>query len=293
MLRQTFCHIPGIGLATERRLWSAGIRSWDDVDSAGPPVLSPRRRDTLRAATEESETRLRAGDARYFARHLPPGERWRLFGHFRDRVAFVDIETTGLSRDGDDITTIALFDGQQVRTYVRGQTIDDFVSDIEQYAVIVTFNGACFDLPFIRRKWRIALDHPHIDLRFLLRRVGMRGGLKSCERQCGIERGDLDGVDGYAAVLLWREYECTGDEAVLETLLAYNAMDTVTLEQLMVMAHNAMIRNLTGEEGKTLSLPPVPVIPHKAHGEVVAKVRRAMRDFHHDRTVLFSHGRGI
>jgi len=245
------------------------------------------------AVTEESERRLRAGDARFFSRHLPPGERWRLFGHFRDRVAFVDIETTGLSRDSDDITTIALFDGERVRTYVTGRTIDNFVSDIEDYAVIVTFNGACFDLPFIRRKWRIALDHPHIDLRFLLRRVGIRGGLKACERQCGIERGGLDGVDGYDAVLLWREYERTGDETVLETLLAYNAMDTVTLEQLMVMAHNAMVRALTGQEEETLSLPPEPVIPHHAHGDVIARVRRAVRNFYHDSTVPFSGGRDI
>src|SRR5262245_18105822 len=32
MLTNTFCHLPGVGEKTERRLWSAGVTSWDLAD---------------------------------------------------------------------------------------------------------------------------------------------------------------------------------------------------------------------------------------------------------------------
>jgi len=34
MLQQTFIHVPGIGLVRERRLWEAGIRTWNDYLAA-------------------------------------------------------------------------------------------------------------------------------------------------------------------------------------------------------------------------------------------------------------------
>lgn len=32
MLEHTFVHIPGIGKATEQRLWEQGIRTWAEAD---------------------------------------------------------------------------------------------------------------------------------------------------------------------------------------------------------------------------------------------------------------------
>src|SRR5436305_846875 len=29
MLRHTFCHLPGVGESTERRLWARGLTTWD------------------------------------------------------------------------------------------------------------------------------------------------------------------------------------------------------------------------------------------------------------------------
>jgi len=49
----------------------------------------------------------------------------------------------------------------------------------------------------------IELNQVHIDLRYVLRSLGYTGGLKGCEKQAGIDRGNLEGVDGYFAVLLW------------------------------------------------------------------------------------------
>ncbi|MFC1979263.1 hypothetical protein ACFLVS_00045 [Chloroflexota bacterium] len=30
MLRQTFLHVPGVGYATEQKLWALGFLCWDD-----------------------------------------------------------------------------------------------------------------------------------------------------------------------------------------------------------------------------------------------------------------------
>jgi uncharacterized protein YprB with RNaseH-like and TPR domain len=66
--------------------------------------------------------------------------------------------------------------------------------------------------------------------------------LKGCERQLGLDRGDLRDIDGFFAVLLWDEFVKTENLQTLETLLAYNVQDTISLENLMVTAYNLKIK---------------------------------------------------
>ena len=143
----------------------------------------------------------------------------------------------------NEITTIALYDGQTVHTYVNGQNLDDFVRDIRRFKIIVTYNGRCFDVPFIEKHFGMRMNHVHIDLRFLLKSLGFSGGLKGCERQLGIDRGDLCDIDGYYAVILWNEYRRTGDEEKLKMLLDYNSADARNLEELLVKAYNMKLKN--------------------------------------------------
>ncbi|MBW1642466.1 MAG: ribonuclease H-like domain-containing protein, partial [Deltaproteobacteria bacterium] len=93
-------------------------------------------------------------------------------------------------------------------------------------------------IPFIENQFGLKLDHSHIDLRYVLVGLGFSGGLKGCERQLGINRGDLSGVDWYFAVLLWNDYIRNNNKRALETLLAYNIEDVVNLEKLMVISYN-------------------------------------------------------
>ena len=97
-----------------------------------------------------------------------------------------------------------------------------------EYEVLVSYNGKSFDVPVIERFFNITLDKAHIDLRYVLNFLGFKGGLKGCESQLGLSRSKLDGVNGYMAVLLWNLYQQTGERRALETLLAYNIMDTST-----------------------------------------------------------------
>jgi len=145
-----------------------------------------------------------------------------MFPEFRELTVYLDIETTGLERGYNDITTIALYDGATIQTYVHGQNLNDFVDDIRKYNVIVSYNGKSFDVPFIENYFGIQLNHAQIDLRYVLGSLGYKGGLKGCERQLGMDRGDLSDIDGFFAVLLWNEYKKSGSQKVLDTLLAYN-----------------------------------------------------------------------
>jgi uncharacterized protein YprB with RNaseH-like and TPR domain len=274
MLQHSFCHIPGIGLKSERKLWRHGIHRWEDWLACEASVLSEAKRALARQSLEESKQALARRDAEHFAMALPVGEQWRLFPDFRDSVAYVDIETTGLGFGEDAITSIALYDGHQVRTYVQGRNLEAFEQDIASYDLLVTFNGKCFDVPFLERHFRTRLTKAHIDLRYVLRQIGYRGGLKACEKMLGLGRDELDGVDGYFAVLLWKEYQDTGDERFLETLLAYNVADVLSLEALLVHACNARLEDTPFYALHALESPVAPANPHRAQAAVIEHIRK-------------------
>jgi uncharacterized protein YprB with RNaseH-like and TPR domain len=237
MLTHTFCHLPKVDAGEERRLWSLGILSWDDCERSEYKTFPPSRRALVKQHLEESRLALERGEATYFIDRLPQSHLARVFPHFCHRTAFVDIETTGLST-ADKITTIALYDGKAVKSYIRGQNLKDFVQDAQEYGLFVTFNGTRFDLPRLRRTFGARFDQAHLDLLQIMRAHGYRGGLKECEHLVGIKRQVPAKISGYEAVLLWRRYEREGDEEALRLLLLYNVQDVLSLEILLVRAYN-------------------------------------------------------
>lgn len=239
MLEHTFIHIPGIGPKTERHLWRHGILTWSNFLSSQETPLPPARdaliRENLRASLENR------GSIQFFAERLSPADLWRVFEHFKHRAVYLDIETSGLYQGVDEITVIGLYDGRMVKTFVRGINLDEFESEITSFELVITFNGSQFDLPFIRRQFpTISLPPAHIDLRFFLRRLGYRGGLKAIERSFGLCRAsEIEGMDGYEAVLLWKAYQW-GDEGALDRLILYNTADIVHLKPLMERGYQEM-----------------------------------------------------
>ena len=273
MLQNTFIHIQGIGAITEQRLWDSGIRDWDSIDGNLPIPVSPKRRYLLQNGIEESKRHLADRNPSYFSELLPANQCWRLFPEFRDSITYLDIETTGLDRHFNEITTIALYDGQSIKTYVQGQNLNDFVEDIQKYKVIVSYNGRGFDVPFIENYFNIRLDHAHIDLRYILYSLGFKGGLKGCERQLDMDRGDLKEIDGFFAVLLWDEYKRTGDRKALETLLAYNIQDTINLEALMVLAYNMKLKHTPFYENLLIADSPPLINPYRVDLRTVDRIK--------------------
>ena len=271
MLNNTFVHIQGIGRKTEERFWEAGVRTWDDFRSPYPLNISAGKADLMERILDQSRANL-PDNPMYFSRLLPTREHWRLFPHYQNSTAYLDIETTGMDGYGDHITTISIYDGTDIRYYVYGDNLDDFVDDVIRYDLLVTYNGKCFDIPFIENFFRIKLNKAHIDLRYILKNLGYSGGLKGCEKQFGLDRGELDGVDGYFAVLLWREYERTGNRKALETLLAYNIEDVVNLEYLMVESYNLNVLETPFYENQ-LPQPARPNLPFSPDSNLIDEIK--------------------
>ena len=122
------------------------------------------------------------------------------------------------------------------------------------------------------------MNQVHIDLRYVLKSLGYAGGLKGCEKKACIDRGDLEGVDGYFAVYLWNEYQRNKNHKALETLLAYNVQDVVNLETLMFLSYNLKLKETPFNESHQLDLPSSPEIPFKADLETIEKVKRQVME---------------
>lgn len=232
-LRNSFIAVDGIGERTERELWQSGVTHWDAFDGPTVPGVGPTLAERIEAFVTEATARLERGDAGYFAAALPDREQWRLFEDFRDRAAFVDIETTGLSQQRDEVTVVSVHRGSETRTLVRGEDLSRGALDtaIGDAPLLVTFNGAQFDVPFLETEFGLTLDHAHLDLRYPSRRIGLTGGLKAIEQDLGIDR-DRPELTGRDAVRLWRRYTRRGDRDALETLVDYNRQDTTNLAAL-------------------------------------------------------------
>lgn len=245
MLTSTFIHVPGIGYTTERKIWDMGVRDWDSYVSSHPTLCLPEgRKSLILPVIEESITELGRGNDSYFARKLPSKEHWRAIERFGGKgdIAYLDIETTGCSYN-DDITVIGYYDGYEMRSFVKGINMDDFPSAIAGAKMLVTFFGSGFDLPYIRRRFpRLRLEQLHVDLCFLLRRIGLTGGLKHIEDAVGICRApEAEGLDGMDAVRMWEEYR-RGSHEALDLLLLYNREDVMNMEKLLTLGCAEMLK---------------------------------------------------
>ncbi|HIF71534.1 MAG TPA: exonuclease [Dehalococcoidia bacterium] len=231
LLKNSFLHLPGISVDDEEDLWSAGVRDWDDAIASNE--LSTEQIDSLGHSVEA----LAARNAVYFGEQYKAGERWRLLPDFQNETAFLDIETTGLGGEAY-ITMCGILDASGFKAYVRGDNLDELVSDLEKYKIVVTFNGISFDVPWIRRELGPTLENAaHVDLRYVLKNVGLKGGLKKIERAIGMDRGDdLSLLSGRDAVVLWNMAQ-EGEPNAMETLIRYNAEDVASLPRLAEYAY--------------------------------------------------------
>jgi len=264
MIKSTFIFIPGIGEKTEENLWKRGILTWGDLkESAHIIGLSKTKRRIVEDYLDRAEDALDTHDASFFAAHLPQKEYWRIYKELRDKALFLDIETTGLSLYYDRITLIGAFNGQKTKFFVKDTNLEEVVTYLQDYELIVTFNGKLFDIPFIKREFPGATIPPiHIDLRFLLRNLGITGPLKKIEEKLGFPRPkEVQELNGREAAVLWSRF-VKGEDKALEKLLLYNLYDTTNLQGIMhvcyqkkieelkpKMNHNRYQQKLTGTRG--------------------------------------------
>lgn len=154
MLKRSFVHIPGVGFETERYIWSKGIYSWEEfLENYQRLSLPEKKIERILGYLDSSMDHLTIKDINFFSNTLPKPESWRLYPEFKDRAVFLDIETTGLSLYSSKITLIGTFDGGSVKTFIAGDNLDRFIDEISKYSLLITYNGALFDLPFIKTQF--------------------------------------------------------------------------------------------------------------------------------------------
>lgn len=246
MLKHTFQHIPCIGERLELHLWRNGILTWEDYFRNENLIKLPYHiQRNLEIYLNKSIDALNADDALFFEQLIPSKEIWRIYPEFMHNSIFLDIETAGKNGRQDFITAISVYNGKEIKTYVKGFNLDEFPKDINKYSIIVTYNGKLFDIPFILFTFKgLKLNAAHIDLRPILNKLQIMGGLKTVETIVGIPRPKyLRKINGYHAILLWEKYK-KGDSRALDGLIHYNQEDTCNLHYLMHYAYNSFVSNL-------------------------------------------------
>ncbi len=265
MLQSTFIMLKGIGPFLERQLWEHQIITWEAfLQASNLPGISPQRKPLHDAHLVEASSRLNAGESRYFGKWLKHRDHWRLYDAFKSNTVYLDIETTGDPPDSGEVTVVGLYREGRMTTLVRGETLtsDRLNQELAECDLLVTFFGSVFDIPYLRAKFPdLVCDHPHFDLCFGARRLGLRGGLKRIEAGVGIERpSDLQDLDGWAAVHLWAQW-LSGRPTALERLIRYNEADTRNLEPLA----DLLFTQLAERYGPPHGRPPDPLVKDQAH----------------------------
>lgn len=245
MLTATFACARGMNEELERRLWQGGILDWglaraqpDEVAA----ILGTARAQRLAEWIGEAERALARRDRAWFKTSFADAS-WRLWRGYcpPERIALLDIETTGLTPGFDQVTVIGLVDGARTRAFVAGTPQDgdwplaQFPAALRDYDLLVTFNGEGFDLPFLERQFRelgLRFDLPHLDLLPLARQLGFGGGLKDIEAELGIRREQgIAGMRGGEAIALWAAWR-QGDAAAYRKLVQYCLADCANLRSL-------------------------------------------------------------
>ena len=232
ILERTFSHIRGLKApGKERALWGQGVETLDDLYRSGLAPPAGKGCDWY----GETKRAIEGRDHEFFASRLPKDHLYRVAMAFPEETAFLDIETTGLSRHYDDVTIVGWSLGGDFKAIVKGR--DDpgeFRRDMARSKALVTFNGKCFDLPFLGVAYGdLPFPKAHVDLMYLCKNVGLAGWQKSIERQIGLTRLEGDG-DGEMAVSLWYAYRRGRNPrqraAALRELVIYNFADVNSMK---------------------------------------------------------------
>ncbi len=220
---------------TEILIWNNEILTWSDLyNSDFLFSFFKSRADLVRVYLEKAEESLKKNDFNFFLETLPVKEYWRLYGDFKDRCLFLDIETYGSSSLSSSIILIGTYNGKNIKIFMKDVNLEDILKEIENYDILVTFNGKAFDVPFLQKVFpNIRIPQVHFDLKYLLKSIGLTGGLKKIEKKLDLKRNtEVENLTGADVCMLWENY-LKGNYDSLKKLILYNIYDTYNLKFLM------------------------------------------------------------
>ena len=165
-------------------------------------------------------------------------------------LKFMDIETLGLSNAAIILVGIAEIKGNYIESnqyLLRNKEeepalIEGYLSHIDEASVHVTYNGAKFDIPFIKNRARLYridcdLEQTHFDLIYPARNL-WKDKLPNCklttieEHLFGIKRDD--DVPGAYIPDYYRTYLTTKNIGPLIPIIEHNRMDIVSLAHFLM-----------------------------------------------------------
>jgi uncharacterized protein len=245
MIQNSFILLEGVGRDKEQSIWQQNIAHWDDFTNRRfVKGISPMRKGFYDLQLKRAKKELYEFNSNYFTKVLPRVESWRLYNFFKEDAVFLDIETDYHG----NITVIGLSDGNDMRTMVQGINLDKQLlqKELSKAKLLVTFNGSSFDVPRINHYFnKVVPDIPHVDLRHVCARLGLKGGLKIVEEKLGINRPEhLKALRGDHAIELWRAWKASGEREWLDLLVQYNEEDVLNLKPLAEFVCNGLKNQL-------------------------------------------------
>lgn len=185
----------------------------------------------------------------------------------------IDIETTGLSRQYHQVILIGILYNQNNQIVIQQffaekpkeeiLILKEFANLYQNFPCVITYNGAAFDIPFLKHRfkhhnleWHFD-DALHIDVLQCLRKDKLKSQLenlklKTVERFLGIHRTDT--ISGQDSVLLYKEYVKNPSSSLEKTILLHNYEDIYYLNKLLHIFYHINIKkdNLAGNRIKVL-----------------------------------------
>lgn len=175
-----------------------------------------------------------------------------------ERIAFLDIETSGFSANFDYMLSwsIKYLNGDVKHDVISKRDIDSLkfdkrileslIKELENIDTVVTYYGQRFDIPFLRtRAMMESLEFPaygekrHVDLYFSVK-YRMKLGRNTLEQAT-----TALGIEGKNHVLgeEWKRGR-VGDKKALKYVLEHNDLDVIILEKLYqkLLPHNKFTR---------------------------------------------------
>jgi len=167
-------------------------------------------------------------------------------------ICFLDIETTGFNKQNNHIILIGMLYSSGTETEIlqfftdsqeyEKNLLQEFVKYITKFAMIVTFNGDAFDIPFINSRLALHNIDYQIDktqcidiLKVVRAKKNLldleKYNLKSIEKLLGIDRDDT--ISGKESVEMYYDYIKSKDNNIKEIILRHNYEDIYNLTKVL------------------------------------------------------------
>ena len=238
--------ISGIGPAREQTLKQQGYLTVEAL--AKHPKWRKPAKEYLKLVDSKDVLALQEHLRRSLPKSHPLGHYLAGFCRNED-FAIIDIETLGLF--GRPIILVGVANVAKSGVCTRQFLVRDvseeagalyaFMAGLKAGSVLVSFNGRCFDVPFIRERLAYygltsqeQLDSPHFDVLHFTRRA-LRGKLdnyrlETVEKYLDINRSI--NIPGALVPEFYDSYQRTGNLGPLVAIVEHNKQDLVTLTQL-------------------------------------------------------------